>query len=506
MAQAAHASKIVPVNRNNAPSSADLIFLVIAPVTAILRSVKLTQSDGDLAAHIRMGETILSTHMIPVHSLASYTAAADPMVAQAWLSEVLFAGLWRLGGLPLLAAFTAIVIAATHASVALFLRNRGADPRWAVIAALVSLAVSSTHWLTRPHMFSIVGVLLTVYLLESGRGRKWIFFIPLYGLWANLHGGWLYGLAVIGVYITGQLLETVVSKADRHTWIQSARQNAAALCAATFATLLTPFGYRLHLEVLGTATNSDVTRHMAEFLPPDFQGAAAFPFVIAIVLSIVIFALNTQRMQYPWMAAVVLGFLGSVRSFRNIALFGVSAWPLIALHASRTWPRGKRHVPLFTEFARLDPNSRTGIIAGPVALLLLILGLNRGHVGGTTLIPDRFSSRVFPVAAVDSARAASLDGRVFESWRWGGYIMQFWPEASVHVDPLKFNARTMRSYGLIDEMRPGWQDELRRWEVRTIIVDATTPLAKGLLHERSWKVWYRDSTAVVFRPTVDPVI
>jgi hypothetical protein len=209
-------------------------------------------------------------------------------------------------------------------------------------------------------------------------------------------------------------------------------------------------------------------------------------------------------MPYTWMAIVVFGFLSSVRSFRNIALFGVSAWPLIALHAAKTWPLNKRHAPFFTQFARLDPNSRTGIIAVPIAVLLLILGLNRGVAGGATLIPDHFSPRVFPVAAVDSARSAGLTGRVFESWRWGGYIMYSWPQARVHVDPLKFNARTMRSYGLIDDVRPGWQDELRRWQVGTIIVDASTPIANALLHERSWKVWYRDSTAVVFVPTVDP--
>lgn len=471
----------------------------------MVRSVKLTQSDGDLAAHIRMGETILSTHSFPSHSLASYTAAADVMVAQAWLSEVIFAWLWRAGGLALLAVFTAIVLAATHASVALFLRNRGADPRWAAVAALVSLSVSSTHWLTRPHMFSIVGVLLTIYLLESERLGKWVWFIPLFGIWANLHGGWLYGLAVIGLYVVGALAETVVSTTGRAAWLTAARNHSACLASAALATFLTPFGYRLHAEVLSTATNSDVTRHMAEFLPPDFQAAAAFPFVIAVALSVIIFALSTRRMHYTWMSVVVFGFMSSVRSFRNIALFGVSAWPLIALHASKAWPASRRHFPWFTEFARLDPNSRTGILAAPVAIFLLLIGLNRGYMGAHTIVGDRFSNRVFPVAAVESAKTAGLDGRVFESWRWGGYIMLAWPEASVHVDPLKFNALTMRSYGLIDEVRPGWQTELRRWQVRTIIVDAKAPLTKALLQESSWKVWYSDSTAVVFRPTADPV-
>src|SRR5215212_8532234 len=192
--------EIVRVKRNNAPSAADLIFMVVVPITAIRGTVKLTQSDGDMAAHIRMGEAILSGGHIPTHSLASYTASADYMVAHGWLSEIIFALLFRAGGLPLLSVITAIIVGLTHGSIALFLRRRGADPRWAFLAALLSFALGSTHWLTRPHMFSILGATLTLYLLESARPRRVFLGLPLFALWANLHGGWAYGLMMIGAY------------------------------------------------------------------------------------------------------------------------------------------------------------------------------------------------------------------------------------------------------------------------------------------------------------------
>src|SRR6185369_16132798 len=195
------------MQQNRFPSVADLIFIVAAPVTAIAGAVTLTQADGDLSAHIRMGNVILATRHIPSHSLASYTAATEPMVAHAWLAEVFFATLFRFGGLPLICVFTGIVVGATHAAVALFLRRRGADPRWAFLAALLSLALASTHWLARPHLFSIAGSALTLFLLESERPRRQMYFVVLFAVWANLHGGWLYGLAVIAMYITGDVAE-----------------------------------------------------------------------------------------------------------------------------------------------------------------------------------------------------------------------------------------------------------------------------------------------------------
>jgi hypothetical protein len=84
--------------------------------------------------------------------------------------------------------------------------------------------------------------------------------------------------------------------------------------------------------------------------------------------------------------------------------------------------------------------------------------------------------------------------------------MYSWPDARLHVDPLKFNSLTMKSYSLIDEVRPGWQSELERWKVQTVIVESSSRLAKKLEREPAWRVWYSDSTATVFRPVHDPTL
>ena len=497
--------EIVRVKKNYVPSAADLIFMVVVPITAIRGTVKLTQSDGDMAAHIRMGEAILSTGQIPSHSLSSYTAASDYMVAHGWLSEVIFALLFRAGGLPLLSVFTAILVGVIHGSIALFLRRRGVDPRWAFLAALLSFALGSTHWLTRPHMFSIAGAALTLYLLESERPRRALLAVPLFALWANLHGGWAYGLVMIACYIAGECVEAFLSTTpeERGTWLAMARQNSFALLLGSAATLANPYGLRLHLEVLSALTSQSLAKNIAEFLAPNFQDSGQWPFLLAILGTVGLFAIGTKRIRLDWLAVILVSLFFGLRSFRNIALFGVSAWPLIALQAARAWPRPKRPFPLFSEFARLDPSSRVGIIGVPVTILMLWIGLSRGAIGGLSVIPDRFSPKAFPTAAVDRARKASLQGRVFDNWAWGGYIMYAWPEARLHVDPLKFNDETIKSYTVIEDLQPGWQKEVSRWQIRTIIINSNSPMAKRLFLEPDWKVWYRDSTAVVFRPAAN---
>ncbi len=497
--------KISRVKRNLAPSIADILFLVVAPITAVTRTIKLTHSDGDLAAHIRMGQVILDTGKIPAQSLASFTATNDPLVAHAWLSEILLATLYSVGGLALVSVVTGIIVATTHAGVALFLRSRGVDARWALAAAFISLAVSSTHWLARPHMFSILGVAITIWILESGSSHKWRYVAPLFVVWANLHGGWLYGLVIILGYVIGSRIEVVLDADQRDEWLKVFRVNLVALLVACLATLVTPFtladpaGFDLHREVFSGATSSALASQMGEFMSPNFQAAAPLPFFGALLLTVALLAVTRRRMSAPHLIVLVMSLFFALRSFRNMALFGVSAWPLVALHVARAWPAHRRNFPLFGEIARIDKSARPGLYAAPVALMLIAIGLNSGSAFGSQIIRRDFSPKVFPVEAVARLKAASASGRIFEAWEWGGYIMYAWPSARLLVDPLKFNDSTVSAFTKIDSARPGWQEEIRRLNIETVIIHPDTPLSDGLERDSGWTKWYQDSTAVVFR-------
>lgn len=478
------------------PSVGDMIFAVAAPIEAIHGGVKLTQSDGDLAAHVRMGETILAARSIPAHSLASYTAATQTLVAHAWLSEVLFALLFRVGGIAMLAVFTAIIIGFTHAGVALFLRHKGVDARWALAVALGSLTLSLTHWLARPHMFSIAAAFITIVLLESeARRSRWFF--GLFVLWANLHGGWLLGLVLIGAYAAGEGAEYLLTRDA--VWKFRMRSCLVAGLWASLATLVNPYGLGLHREVIFAVTSKSLAGGISEYMAPNFQELAALPFLVGLIASILILALVPRRMRLPHLAVLLISLLAALQSFRNIALFGVTAWPLVALHAYEGWPRSRRHFPYFSEVARLDRQAGVGLWSLPVLAFLLLLGLGNGRLAGMTLIEPGFDGKKFPVAAVARAREDHLAGRVFHPWVWGGYLMEAWPGTRIHVDPLKFSEETMRSYTTIYELRPGWQSELRRWRVATVMIPPRSMLATALKSDSSWRELYRDSTAVIFR-------
>ena len=134
---------------------------------------------------------------------------------------------------------------------------------------------------------------------------------------------------------------------------------------------------------------------------------------------------------------------------------------------------------------------------------MLALGLNRGKIGGLTVIPETFNPKSFPTAAVEKAKVANLPGRVFDAWGWGGYIMYAWPtrepaRRSAQIQrPNHHLVYTYRGHGAGMAKGNGSladQDCNRQLEV----ADGEGPRARA---EVEYLV--RDSTAVVFRRASD---
>ena len=76
-----------------------------------------------------------------------------------------------------------------------------------------------------------------LYLLrETGRGRaRAIWYVPLlFAAWVNLHGGWIVGLAVLGVWMLGDAWQ---NRSVRWTLLL-----AAVGALALLATLFNPYG------------------------------------------------------------------------------------------------------------------------------------------------------------------------------------------------------------------------------------------------------------------------
>jgi hypothetical protein len=487
------------------PSLFDIIFIIWVVVVPVGFGSRLINSDGDMARHIRLGEAILDRDELPRTDFFSHTMVGRPFIAFEWGSEVVFALAFRAAGLAGVAVLSGLVLALTYAMVARFLIRRGGDPLLAYLVSMVAAVLGAAHWLARPHLFTMLAVVILLELLER-RGRRTLWpYLVLFVVWTNLHGGFFYGCITIAIYAIGELLEARFwLGAARAEWMARARHHLAALGVAILASVVNPNGIRNLAHVTGFFGNRFL-RQTQEFLSPDFHTINGKLFLLALLAVMAIFAFTRRRPTLPVLLVVLANVAFSLISQRNIELFALVALPLLALTYDEEW----RALPLLRRpkeiFQREHAGAYSGVAAGICTLLLLGVAFAGGTVVGVEIVPSRFDPKVFPVDAVARARTERLQGTLFNNFIWGGYLLHAWPEEKVFIDggTDHYGDDLFDEYVRVWNLDPGWREVLRRRGINTALVPPGSRLAHELVDDLGWKVWYCDSTAVILRGRAD---
>jgi hypothetical protein len=490
------------------PSLFDLIFIIWVAVIPVGFGSRLINSDGDMARHIRLGEAILDHRALPRADFFSHTMAGEPFIAFEWGSEVVYALAYRSAGLPGVAVLAGLILALTYALVARFLIRRGGDPLLAYFISMVAAVLGAAHWLARPHLFTMLAVVLLLELLERrGRRTLWPYFV-LFVVWANLHGGFFYGCITITLYAAGELVEARLATGEqRSEWLARARHHGAALGVALLASVINPNGLRNLAHVTGFFGNRFL-RQTQEFLSPDFHTVNGKIFLLAILAVLATLALTRRRPAIPALLVLLANVAFSLISQRNIELFALAALPLLALTYDEEW----RRLPLLRRakavFQREHAGAYSGLGAALSGLILLAVALAGGTLAGVEVVPSRFDPKVFPVGAVAKARAERLDGKLFNHFIWGGYLLHAWPEQPVFIDggTDHYGDELFDEYVHVWNLDPGWREILNRRGIDLALVPPNSRLAEELTQDQGWGVWYCDSTAVLLKKSPTPTL
>ena len=168
-----------------------------------------TKADPDLWGHLRFGLDWWRDGTLT--SVDPYSFTQDrPWVNHEWLSEAAMAVAYLAAGVAGLALHKVMIAGA--ALCVLARRLRGSPPL--VTAGVLALAVGFALPITltvRPQLWSLLALTILVALMDVSRppdARRIAGSAALFALWANLHGGWITGVAVLCVYAFVRVLRT----------------------------------------------------------------------------------------------------------------------------------------------------------------------------------------------------------------------------------------------------------------------------------------------------------
>jgi hypothetical protein len=467
----------------------------------------MLNADGDMLRHVRHGTWMLEHGRLISADPFSFTRGGDPFVGFEYGSQVVYAVVHRLAGLAGVAIFAGLLIATSYALLARFLLARGVDALLAYLVAVAAAVLGAVHWSPRPHLFTLLGVMVLLHFLEPGSRRRTWLLVPLFAVWANLHGGFVFGLTLLGIYLAGSALEWLRGRGEpsrRAGAAERVRYYATATALAAAATLLTPHGLALHRHIIEFFNQPFLMENTQEFFSPDFHTAGGRLLLAALLGILLAFMLSPGVPTAPRVLLVLANVAFALQARRNIPLFAATVFPVLAIHFDAAWRglpdrRGIRAV--FDRDAKLG---RTAPFAAVVCGLFMMLAAAGGRVGATQVVPDELNVREFPVEAVAQARAAGLEGRIFHDFVWGGYILYAWTEQRVFIDGGTdfYGPRLMAEHMNIVGMQPGWRESLRKWEITAVLMPTGSAMLYELTRGGGWRLRYCDPTATLLEHTV----
>ena len=482
-----------------APSLPAIVFLFWLAVTPLLLAHRMLNADGDLPRHLRHGATILATHDVIRHEPFTWTRPGIDFVGMEVGSQLLYTGVHHVAGLAGVELFASLVIASAFALVAAFLLRRGTDPLLAFLTAMGAALVGMLHWVARPHVISYVFTVILLWMLEAERPPRWWQYALLFLVWTNLHGGWVFGGVLCGIYMVGWFLESRRREPPAEALPRARNALMGGLVAAAMC-VVNPYGLGLPKHIVHHFTERFLLDNTNEFRSPDFHMIGPKFFLAALLALLLVFMLARVRPRLPRVLVVVAMVYFALVSQRNITLFALTALPVAALALDGAWralpdPRGLR-----ASFVLAALTASTWPWVGAGTALVIALGLRHGRVGDAQLVPDTFDDRLFPVALVQAARAEHLEGRIFHEFTWGGYLLYAWPEQKIFIDGGTdvLGADLMHDHMDITRLQPGWRRRLTEYRVEWALLAPRTALAEQLAHEPGWRLDRCDQAAVLF--------
>jgi len=475
--------------------------------TLFLRKGGLFAGDGDPGRHIRVGSFILENRAIPRVDVFSHTMQGREFIPFEWLSEVLFAAANSAAGLAGVAILTGFLFAAGVGLVYRAIRLFGIPAPVAFAFGVLAFLLQAVHLHPRPHMFTTALVaLFSLILLEVRRGgsRKLLLALPvLMVAWVNLHGGFLVGFILLGIFATDALVRWMRTRTS-----SDARELTfwlfGTLLLCLLSSLLNPAGWALWPHTTGYLGETYLVDFTQEYKSPDFHDTLIKSFLATLTLGTVVLALLRSRVDFLGLFLWVLFAAFALHSARNIPLFGVVCVPWLAVWSSDLLQSGGESGSVSSRFwnwSEAIQRVESTLPGWPfvlVGLVLLTGAALREAESGTYA----FAEDVFPVAAVKHLQETGFvpPGPVYNEFIWGGYLLYAWQEIPVFIDGQTdfYGEELTREYRDIRFIQPGWRESLAKRGVEWVLVPPDSPLAGALALLKDWKLSYSDETAVVY--------
>jgi len=441
--------------------------------------------------------------------------AGKPWFAWEWLYDLAVGQLEATVGLNGVVWFTAVVIAAVFAWMFRLLLARGVNLPMALVLVLLALSASTIHFLARPHVLSWLFTVAWFVMLDSserecfrepgGRDGRWQWALPLLMLvWVNVHGGFLVGFVLLGIFLVGAAWNWCRAKETRIeelllkiAWRKRVRSLVWVSLLSAAASLVNPYGWQLHRHIYSYLSNRFLMDHIDEFQSPNFHGAAQKCFLGLLLITVGVLAVRGRELRLSAGLTVLFAVYAGLYASRNIPVASI----LLVMVVGPLLPTAGFARGFFQRMSGLEVELRGHVWPILAIVVTLLIAVNGGRVGSSLLMDAHFDAKRMPVEAVNYLQKSELEGPVLSPDYWGGYLIyRLYPKTRVVVDDRHdfYGGEFFRSYLKMVHVERGWEEFLDAHAAACVLLPRDAALASMLAETRGWKVIYSDDVVIGF--------
>lgn len=479
--------------------SQQALFLAILTLLLVFLITLRTPADADMWWHLSAGRAMWKNGEILRQDIFSYTRVGQPWTNAFWISDLMMYLFQASGGFFATTLWVSFMAALTMAVV--YKHAKSPLPIRVGVVILATLVLAPI-WAPRPQLVSFFLLAVLDYFLsrkgESLNKPFWIL-LPLFALWPNFHGGFIFGFLLLAAFIAGKLLEPLIRTFDdRHAHLKKLTQLVGFTVLGVFAVALNPNGLAIWKLPFYTV---DVSLAIQEWHSPDFHRLDLHPILWLLFLMVIALGFSTKKITL-FDLFKTLGFAYmTLYSQRSMALFAIIAAPVAARYLTYAWEDWKS-APIGLWLARLQgssagkplPGRMTKIINLTIVSLIFASALFRAF---TVSLPVMIY-QTFPKAALTWIAENQLQREIFNSYNWGGYLTWDLAEYPVFIDgraDLYGDEIIGQWWQIINATDEGF-DLLDQWEVNFVLLEPDWPIIEALKDE-NWSVQYKDNISVI---------
>lgn len=490
-----------------------LFFILIITVLTVLASLYLLRpiTDPDFFWHISTGRWILENKALPSEDPFSYTTPrllSDReffILRSYWLSQVLYWLCYKLSGLNGIILLRVLLLSLLL--VFIYKRIKVVEDPLLISGLLIVFTVNllSLYPMDRPQVWSFVFFALLLLVLNI---KRYTLLPPLMLLWSNMHGGYILGSVVIGVYIIDEGIRYLRGKEIEKGLL------IGGICGI-LAGFINPSTYQAFLQTIKMPSSmTGMTIEYMSTIKTFLKRGDLTMLFYWFFLLITSFEILRRTVKGGISLKEIILFSGlgyfSFTQIRYVVFFLIWAMPfaVMFLNSLKHWLR----------YGLL-----TLLISGSIGLSLILQEYNNIK-NIKNFSSENWISSYYPEAGLRFIMNNNLKGNMYNFHDWGGYLIwRFYPEKKVFIDGRQlYEYLFMQSMSIDQAVRepvimgmPFWKAILKTYDINYMLIPAfdmlgnVSGLLGALIDDEEWiPVFFRGNSIIFVRNTKEnyPVI